>query len=69
MKTLIIYSDGCGYQNRNCLLANVLLNVAALHNLNIEQKYLEPGHTQMEVDSVHATIEKKIEEYNHQPPC
>lgn len=59
-KTLIIYSDGCGYQNRNCLLANVLLNVAALHNLNIEQKYLEPGHTQMEVDSIHATIEKKL---------
>jgi hypothetical protein len=60
--TIIMYTDGCGYQNRNALMANVLLNVAVAHNIVIEQKYLEPGHTQMEVDSVHATIERNLKD-------
>lgn len=55
-----MYSDGCGYQNRNVVFSNALLNLAKLHNLRIVQKYLEKGHTQMEVDSVHSQIEKKV---------
>lgn len=58
-KPIIIYSDGCSAQNRNCTLANALLNFASMYNIDIFQKYLIVGHTQMECDSVHATIEHK----------
>ncbi|KAK6168332.1 hypothetical protein SNE40_020889 [Patella caerulea] len=59
-KQIIIYSDGCTYQNRNVVLANMLLKVASDKNITITQKILEKGHTQMEVDSVHSVIERKI---------
>lgn len=57
---IIIYSDGCGYQNRNSILSNALLNFAVQNQVRIEQKFLIKGHTQMECDSVHSTIERKI---------
>lgn len=57
---ITLYTDGCTYQNRNVVLSNALLNVAMLHNVIITQKYLEVGHTQMEVDSIHALIEKNL---------
>lgn len=57
---IIIYSDGCTFQNRNNVLANALLNFARLHNIEVTQKYLTKGHTQMECDSVHACIERKL---------
>lgn len=57
---IVIYSDGCTYQNRNSIIANALLNFSIKHNVTITQKYLEPGHTQMECDSVHAAIERKL---------
>ncbi|XP_046806660.1 uncharacterized protein LOC124419864 [Lucilia cuprina] len=60
MLPIILYSDGCGYQNRNHILANALSNFSIRHNKVIEQKYLEKGHTQMECDSAHAKIEKKL---------
>lgn len=45
-RKMVLYSDGCCYQNRNATLSNALLNVVAkLHNITIEQKYLEKGHT------------------------
>lgn len=56
---IIIYSDGCGYQNRNVYLSNALSAFAINNNKIVEQKYLEKGHTHMECDSVHAKIEKK----------
>lgn len=56
----ILYSDGCGYQNRNAVLANALCHLACRLNITITQKFLEKGHTQMEVDSVHSSIERKI---------
>lgn len=59
-KPIIIWSDGCTYQNRNSVMACALLNFAVQTGLTIEQKYLERGHTQMECDSVHATIENKL---------
>ncbi|CAH1098426.1 unnamed protein product [Psylliodes chrysocephalus] len=49
---IIIYSDGCCYQNRNPILANSLLNLAVTKSITIVQKYLEVGHTQMEADSI-----------------
>ncbi|XP_072378606.1 uncharacterized protein [Diabrotica undecimpunctata] len=59
--TIILYSDGCTYQNRNCILSNALLNIVLTHtNITIEQKFLEVDHTQMEVDSMHSTIERQL---------
>lgn len=58
---ITIYSDGCGYQNRNQYLSNALSNFAIKHKKIIEQKFLEKGHTQMEYDSAHAKIETKLE--------
>ena len=55
-----IFSDGCGYQNRNGLLTNALLVFAVANVCEIAQKYLERGHTQIEVDSVHSSIEVRL---------
>lgn len=60
IKPIILFSDGCCYQNRNTILSNALLHLSVDHNVVIEQKYLEKGHTQMECDSVHALIERKM---------
>lgn len=59
-KLIILYSDGCGAQNRNSILSKALLNFSMENNVCIIQKYLEKGHTQMECDSMHSTIERKI---------
>ena len=56
--TAIIYSDGCTYQNRNRMLGTVLRYFCVTFNKIVEQKVLEHGHTQMVVDSVHATVER-----------
>lgn len=60
IENIVIYSDGCGYQNRNVTLSNALRKFAMDNNITIEQKYLERGHTQMECDSVHSVIEQSI---------
>ena len=57
---IVFYSDGCASQNRNSTLSNALLNLAVLYKIDLQQKILERGHTQMEVDSMHAKIEKKL---------
>lgn len=57
---IIIYSDGCNYQNRNNILSNALVNFSMENKVVILQKYLDKGYTQMECDSMHATIEKSI---------
>lgn len=57
---IIIYSDGCTSQNRNNILSNALLNFSMQYGVSIVQKYLEVGHTQMEVDCVHSAIERKL---------
>lgn len=57
---IILYTDGCSYQNRNSVMANALLNLSVTSNITIVQKYLESGHTQMEADSMHSTIEKCV---------
>lgn len=57
---IIIFSDGCGYQNRNMTLSNALVNLAYTRKITITQKYLEKGHTQMECDSMHSNIERQL---------
>ncbi|CAG9820719.1 unnamed protein product [Phaedon cochleariae] len=58
--SVMIISDSCTYQNRNAVLGNALLKFAVDKKVIITQHYLEKGHTQMEVDSVHSTIEGKL---------
>lgn len=53
-----VISDGCGHQNRNRILSSALSDLSQRMNLSVEQLYLENGHTMMEVDSVHSTIEQ-----------
>ena len=58
-KHVIFYSDACGGQNRNKIVASCLLRcVRTMPNINIiDHKFLESGHTHMEVDSMHAAVE------------
>jgi len=58
-KEIIIYSDGCGNQNRNVTLSNALVMLAKEKGISITQNYLEKGNTQIECDSVHSIIERK----------
>ena len=61
LSNITLWSDSCGAQNKCNVLSNVsnaLLTFAVEHNITIFHKYLEVGHTHMESDSVHATIEK-----------
>lgn len=60
LDSIILYIDGCTYQNRNSTLSNALLNLSINSNVTIIQKFLQRGHTQMEVDSMHSTIERKV---------
>lgn len=60
---IIIWSDG--YQNRNQILSNAVLDYAVRYKKTVQQKFLIKGHTQMEVDNVRALIEKKTEEPEH----
>jgi hypothetical protein len=57
---IIIFSDGCCYQNRNANLSNALLWYSVEKQVEIIQKFLVVGHTQMECDSVHARIEEAL---------
>lgn len=60
LTNISVFSDGCGYQNRNIVIANSLLKFAVEEKVTIIQNFLEKGHTQM-VDSVHHTIEHRNE--------
>jgi len=57
---IILCSNGCGYQNRNAILANALLHTAVKSNVKITQKFFVKGHTPMEEDSVNSAIEKQL---------
>lgn len=67
VKKVIVWSDGCGYQNRCCTVANAYLDLAIKHGVTIEQKFLVAGHTQMECDSMHACIERRTTKDIHTP--
>lgn len=59
-KPVVLYSDSCGYQNKNNILSNALSVLASKFGIIIEQKFLEKGHTQMECDSTHSLIERRL---------
>lgn len=61
-KKIVIYSDGCNYQNRSSILSNALLHISVKYDVVIESKYLEKGHTQMECDSMHSVIERHLKQ-------
>lgn len=54
------FSDSCGGQNRNRFIATLLkYAVTVLPTIQIiDLKFLEVGHTKMEVDSMHSVIER-----------
>ena len=53
----------------NVTVTNALLNVAINCKITIEQKYLEVGHTQMEGDSMHSTIERHLKDKSINVPA
>lgn len=53
----MLISDGCTYQNKNKVLCSALANLSVATGQELEQIILERGHTMMEVDSVHSTLE------------
>ena len=50
VNVIIIWSDGCNYQNRCKELSSAILSLAIKHKITIFQKYLEVGHTHMECE-------------------
>nr|CAH7729952.1 unnamed protein product [Callosobruchus chinensis] len=54
------FSDTCGGQNRNKYVAAAMLfAVNKIHHLNvIDLKFMESGHSYLEADAMHATIER-----------
>ena len=59
-KHVYLFSDTCGGQNRNIQMAMALTQacVKSEHLQTVEQLMMESGHSQMECDSVHSTIER-----------
>lgn len=55
------YSDTASGQNRNTILSAMFIKALSLSdNLKvINQKFMESGHSEMECDSVHSTIENR----------
>lgn len=60
IKEIVAWSDGCGYQNWNVTVANAYSELSRKHGILITQKYIIAGHTLMECDSMHSTIERKM---------
>lgn len=57
---LLLFSDTCGGQNRNKYVAGAML-YAVKHIANLEiidLKFMESGHSYLEADSMHSTIER-----------
>ncbi|KAJ8871291.1 hypothetical protein PR048_027599 [Dryococelus australis] len=56
---IVKYSDTAGCQNRNQYITSVMLYATnKLQNLEtIDLKFMEPGHSYLEADSMHATID------------
>ena len=60
VSTVILYRDECCYQNHNATLSNALIHFAVSRRKTIFQKFLEKGHTWMEVESAHSATEGKL---------
>lgn len=59
VKHVTTYSDTCGGQNGNKFFAAAMLYVVNCTPIEtIDVKYMESGHSYLEADSIHATIER-----------
>ncbi len=58
---IILYSDACGGQNRNRFFCTAMIYCmyANPHIKSISHKFMESGHSEMEVDSIHAAVETR----------
>lgn len=56
---LSLFADNCPGQNRNCVVALMLYHSLWKHRAlqSVELNFLESGHTHIECDSMHASIE------------
>lgn len=60
-----LFSDTCGGQPINQHISALLLFLTQTTNVDvIKQKYLELGHSFIETDSIHSTIEREKEHVN-----
>lgn len=62
-KTVDLFADGCSGQNRNSIMATMLL-YTVVNSINIEEislKFFEPHHGQSEGDSAHSAISYAIQ--------
>jgi len=58
VRHLVMFSDTCGGQNRNKNFSAMCLRAVKEYSIEcIDHLFMESGHSQMEVDSVHSTIE------------
>ncbi|GFS13897.1 hypothetical protein ElyMa_001409000 [Elysia marginata] len=60
VEKIIVWSDGCSYQNKYCRISNVILKLCQAKKICIEDKYLLPEQIQMDCDSMHCTIERNM---------
>ena len=62
VSTVVLYMhrDGCCNQNRNVTLSNDVAGYASAKKKAVFQRFLEKGHTFIEVDSVQSVIENKM---------
>ena len=62
IKKVVLYSDSCGGQNKNSYVSAMFAYLLRHHPSiqQIDHKFLIPGHTHMECDADHATIERKL---------
>ncbi|KAL4714331.1 hypothetical protein ACJJTC_009683 [Scirpophaga incertulas] len=64
IKEIIIYCDNCTAQNKNRILFSAMIRLINSTQLICAEKirfiYLEPGHTYMAADTVHACIANKF---------
>ena len=67
---ITMFSDTCGGENRNAQFSAMCMHcVQEFPNLEtIEQKFFEPGHSEMEADSMHSAIQSKAKRVEIQTP-
>jgi hypothetical protein len=60
IREITYYSDTCGGQNRNQFVASAMLYALHSHEHleTINHKFFERGHSEMEADSIHSSIER-----------
>lgn len=60
VKKLSFWSDNPTSQNKNRQVFSMYRLASVKYNVEITHKFLEVGHTHMEVDSMHAAIERSV---------